>query len=265
MERPWSDGAFKGRGEVAEYSDDSVKTVYIRDRVALSILNLKRNQAIYWTKDYRDVPYFETGAPLLGILPQWFQNKGACFLHGAAVGVDEAGVLIAGQGGSGKSTTALKCLEHSLHYLADDYCLVEPSQHSEIFSVYSSGKIDPDQLTFFEPLRGSLVNAARVDTEKALFMFNAIHGNRIKESLPLKAILIPQITNLDTTSFRRARPIDAFKALAPSTLFQIAKYGQTSAKMIAAIVNSNPCYDLLLGRNLDEIPESIRNFIRTQL
>jgi len=262
VQRPWNYDAFSHKGMIKGFDSEFVKTTYQTDRDILSVLNLKNNKAIYWVSDTQVVPYFETGAPLLGILPQWFLEEGELFVHGGAIGMEDKGVLLVGPGGSGKSTTALRCLNNlSLYYLADDYCLIDCNDPVYIHSVYCSGKLDPVQADSFSFLRPALHNPSNLDKEKALFFLYPVFAHRLLKAVPLKAIFIPQITGKGRTFLSSASPIDVFKALAPSTVLQLPGFGHKASKMIAKLVRKVPAYHINLGDDPEIVPEVIHEYM----
>ncbi len=263
---PWGNDAFLPKGAIKGFSDGFVRATYLFDRKALSLFNLRTDKAIYWVPDAHGVPYFETGAPLLGILPQWFLEKGKLFMHGGAIGIEDKGVLLVGPGGSGKSTTAIRCLnDFSLYYLADDYCLVNCNDPVYIHSVYCSGKLDPVQVESFSFLEPALYNPHTLHEEKALFFLYPLFAHRLLKTVPLKAIFIPQITRKGRTFLSPASPIDAFRALTPSTLFQLPGFGHTASEMIAKLVRKVPAYYLNLGDDPEIVPKVIHDYLIRRL
>ena len=260
--RPWGDDAFLSRGEVKGFSDSRIITRYQLERDVLSIVDLENNQAIYWVKDAKRIPYFETGCPLSGIFPQWFLSKGLCFVHGGAVGLTDSGVLIVGQGGSGKSTTTLQCLDSPLFFLADDYCLLELNPLPQVYSLYSSGKLDAAQAEKFSFLDSLLYNRDNLQSEKALFFLASRFSDQLVSSLPLKAIVIPRVVDQHDTYVRPASPADGFKALVPSTLFQIAGSSENILRSISKIVRTVPCFNMFAGSDLPQIPEAVQELLR---
>lgn len=262
VQPPWGKQDYLPKGAIKGYNKGDIRAIYLFDRNALSLVNFTCDKAIYWVPDARLVPYFETGAPLLGILPQWFFEKGKLFIHAGAVGVKDKGVLLVGKGGSGKSTTALRCLKHhSLYYLADDYCLLDFEPPIQIHSVYCSGKLDPVQVEASSSLKLSLYNSHRLRNEKALFLLFPLMANRLVKSVPLTAIFIPKITGKGHTFLSPASPTDAFRALAPSTILQLPGFGHKTSEMIAKLVQAVPAFYLNLGNDPELVPEVIYDYL----
>ncbi len=262
IQRPWEDNAFLPRGAVQGFSNKTIKTIFQPDRDALSILNVQQNKAVYWVPDAKAVPYFEKGAPLLGILPQWFLANDRIVVHGGAVAGADKGVLITGPGGSGKSTTVLKSLKDpSLQYVSDDYCLLDMNTQIRAHSMYCSAKIDPEQVEMFPSLKAVLYNPDNLQDEKALYFFSPLLAHRLIQDVPVKAILIPRILGKGPTSLCPARAIDGFRALAPSTIFQLADFGHQASRIISKIVQKVPVYYLNLGAESDNIPEVIHDVL----
>jgi hypothetical protein len=257
VKRPWKDSDLSARGEVKTFSNNHIRTTFQPERNALSIINLNKNQAIYWVKNPESIPYFETGVPLLFILSQWLATRNMQVVHSGAVGLPEGGVLIAGKGGSGKSNSTLACLNSPLYFAADDFCVLEPGNSSMVYSIYQTGKVDADRLEHFQFLQTALYNQERLEDEKALFILSNGFEDRLIKSFPLKAILVPQITGKKNTSIKPAASGYGLRAVAPSTIFLLANQGRESLHKLANILNQVPCYTLFLGTELNQIPKAI--------
>ncbi len=264
ISRPWEDDAFLPRSAVRDFSNKTIKTAYQPNRDVLSILNLKNNKAIYWVPDAENIPYFERGAPLLGILPQWFLENDFVFIHGGAVGVSDKGVLIVGHGGSDKSTTVLGCLQKkSFYYLADDYCLVESDIDMKVHSVYCFAKVDSSQVGSFPFLKSALNNPNRLHLKKALYFLFPLLKSRLIKTFSLKAILIPRILEREYTSINAASTTEGFRALTPSTIFQLPGFGHYALSILAKLVRSIPVYYLNLGKDSERVSDVIHNFLES--
>lgn len=228
---------------------------YMGDNVLM--MDSKSALAIFWIRDARQLPYYESGAPLRTLLHWWLSNHGRQFVHAAAVGTAKAGVLLAGKGGSGKSTTVLACLDSPLVYASDDYCLLTTEPAPYVYSLYSSAKLDADNIHRLPHLASAISNADRLDTEKALLFLHEHCPEKIVSGFPVRAILLPRVTGRPGTTLTPASPITALKALAPSTLFQLPGAGHSAFQVMSKFVKQVPCYHLELGTDLAQIPEVI--------
>jgi hypothetical protein len=258
---PWSIDDYMARGEVRGYNNDRIKVTYRLDVGTLCMLDIEQNVAIYWSHDPVQIPYYETGAPLLDILHWWMREHGRQLLHGAVVSYGDCGALIAGKGGSGKSTTALACLDSKLNYISDDYCLVSTETEPFAYNLYSSAKLDATTIEKFPNLFPAIHNANRLDREKALLFLNRLVPDRIGEGCFVRAVLLPQISGKTETRIERISPGASLVMLAPSTLFQLSGAGSLDFSNLSRIVRNVPSYSLKLGTDLSQIPGAIARLL----
>jgi hypothetical protein len=225
--------------------------------VRLALLDLERRTAVFWIRDWRRLPTWETGAPLRAILHWWLGDHRRGFVHGAGVGLGSGGALIVGKGGSGKSTTALACLDAGLAYAGDDYCLVGATETPYVHSVYSSAKLTPDSMLRFPRLQQTLGTAGRADGEKSVLFLYPSYRSQLLGGFPLRAILVPRITGRSASDVSALSPSKALLQLAPSSLFQLPGRTPAGFAAIAALVRSVPCYTLQLGTDLSGVASAV--------
>lgn len=254
---PWSFEDFRERGEIRGFNNANFRTAFAMGSGVLNMIDLRRGEGVLWLRDAARLAYWESGAPLLTLLNWWFGLHGRQLVHAAAVGTPEGGALLVGKGGSGKSTTALSCLNSNLFYAADDYCLLEPDPEPRVHSLYNTGKLNRDNLDRF-PQLGELFSAAgcRLE-EKALVFLRDYCPEKISTGFPLKAVLLPRVTGTPRTSIVRISAAAGLKALAPSTIFQLSGAGAEAFAKVTRLVRRVPCYQLNLGTELEEIPRAI--------
>jgi hypothetical protein len=257
---PWRQH-YAVRGEVQGFNTARVYTVYDHQSCELSILDTTRNLAVLWVSEPGRIPYWVKGAPLRTILHWWMSSHGRQLVHGAAVGTSDGGVLIVGKGGSGKSTTALACLESGLLYAGDDYVLVSADPMPQAFSLYSTAKLVPEQLDAFPRLAGYVDNADRLVSEKALFFINGARAVQLSAGFALKAVLVPRVTGIRDTILRKASPAASLLALAPSTILGHPRSGQAEFRFLAGLVKRLPAYVLECGTDLTQIPQAISDLL----
>lgn len=258
---PWSAGDYVTRGEIHGFNSRNFQTAFFPWFGALSMLNTSSDLAIYWIRDAAQIPYFETGAPVRAILHWWMRNRGRMVAHAAAVGKPEGGVLLVGKGGSGKSTTALSCLDSELLLAGDDYVLLGEGTAPYVHSLYNTAKLDPDHTQRFPHLLPAISNRDRLDTQKALIFLKDHYPQKIAASFPVKAILVPRITGDPDTLIEEASVAAGLAALIPSTLFQQPGAGRQDFERLSSYVKSLPSYYLNLGRDIPAIPSAILEFL----
>ena len=258
---PWSTGDYVTRGEIHGFDSPHFQTAYFPWFGALSMLNTTSDLAIYWIRDAAEIPHFETGAPVRAILHWWMRDHERMVAHAAAVGTPDGGVLLVGKGGSGKSTTALSCLDSELLYVGDDYVLLGEKATPYVHSLYNTAKLNPDHTQHFPHLLPAISNRDRLDNQKALIFLKDHYPQKIASGFPVKAILIPRITGGPETWIEEASTAAGLAALIPSTLFQQPGAGRQDFERLTAYVKSLPSYYLNLGRDIPAIPSTILNFL----
>jgi hypothetical protein len=221
------------------------------------MLDNDMGRAVYWLHDASEHPTYMSGSPLLTILHWWMSSHGRQFVHAGAVGTTEGGVLLAGKGGSGKSTTALACLNEELLYLGDDYCLINTTSPYRAYSLYNTGKVDAISLKMLPHLSTFITNTHCDFAGKLLLFVNQLQPKRIIRSFPVRAILVPQITGKKDSELRLASKAHTLQALASSTLFQLSGAGHEAFQSLVRVVRHLPCYNLDLGTDLSGISNLI--------
>ncbi|MBD2539475.1 serine kinase [Coleofasciculus sp. FACHB-SPT36] len=249
------------RGEIIGFTNERIHTSFQWGAFALSILDSDRNLGIYWVETTEQLPYWEAGSPLRTIFNVWMSKRGLQLVHAGAVGMPSGGVLLVGKGGSGKSTTALTCLNSELFYASDDYSLITSDPTPTVFSIYSTGKKNADDVQRLPFLAKAISNSDRLDSEKALYFINDHFPEKILPSFPLRGILIPRITGETDTKLTATSSAAALASLVPSTILQLPGAGKEACQMMMKIVSQLPCYYLELGTDLGQIPEVILNLI----
>ena len=258
--RPWQEDDFLARGVIQGYNTERIYTAFQHGSGAVNVLDTERNLGVFWAPDAK-LPYWEYGSPLRSILHWWLLSQGLQLVHAAAVGNSSGGVLIGGKGGSGKSTTALVCLESKLAYVGDDYTLLATDHGSVVHSLYNSAKLNSDHVQRFPTLLPKIANPDRLADEKALLFVNEHYPAKVANRLPVRAILLPRVTGLPDTQYKRVSVAMALAALAPSTIFQLPRAGNEALKFLATFARHLPCYSLEVGTNLSTIPPAIERIL----
>ena len=91
---------------------------------------------------------------LLGALIVALQSMGVYLIHAGAVSLDDQALLLVGDSGSGKSTTALALVSAGCRYIGDDGCLIrQRSGEVELLPLWSSFRLTDHSLASFSALK----------------------------------------------------------------------------------------------------------------
>jgi len=240
--------------------DRRIEKVYQRGVETFTAVDHHARRAVVWVPDARTVPTNEVACPLRMLFHLWGRRHGDHLLHGGAVGLDTGGVLIAGRSGIGKSTIALACLGNGLAYAGDDYVVVSVAPRElRVHAVYTSGKLQPDQLPQFPQLAPARLNPGADD--KPVFLLAPSHARFLTRGFPLRAIVIPRVTGAGRPRLVPARPAAAIASIAPSTVFQLPFSGPDTMSVAATLASRFPTYFLDMGPRLDEVPARLRQLL----
>jgi hypothetical protein len=252
------------RNEMIDFHGDRIRAVMHLDPVIVSLFDPVRAVALYWTRDVEQIPIWDWGTPLRVILNEWAKLHGLFLAHSGAVGIAQGGVIFAGKSGSGKSTSALACLQDSgLLYAGDDYSLLSTEGKPYVHSLYSSAKLKG--LTDFERFSHLLpfvANRDRIGEQKALIFLNDALPKKVTSGFPLRAILVPRISGRTETTIEPSTPIAALKALAPSTLLQLPGDGKQTLTNLSGLVRRIPAYRLNAGTQMRGISQRVEALLK---
>ncbi|MEO7361503.1 MAG: hypothetical protein ABI120_14310 [Gemmatimonadaceae bacterium] len=202
---------------------------------------------------------YDVGRPLHSELLLWHHDHGLLPVHAGMVARNDNGVLLAGPGGSGKSTTSVMCHLAGFSYLADDYVAVEWRDDGSVHghSIYNSTHIDPTHLQRFpQAITSTAVSGTLTREDKSLVMLSQAAAGHFSGEARIRVVGLPRVAHTPHTTVRRASKVEALLRLAPSSLFLMpyAGMGRTGFARLNDLVNSVPAYWVELGEDLQEIP-----------
>ena len=233
---PWG-GRHLGRGGAIDgLSHGPVRATAAADGTSLMLWDDERRLACCWFTGVDGVTCWDRAAPLRTALHFALAAPGRQLVHGAAVGIGGRGVLLAGPGGSGKSTTTLACLEAGLQIVGDDYAAVQlVGRRARVWNLYGSIKVGERD-----------GGPGGRDDRRSLILGEDLPGAPT-EALDLAAVLLPRVVGGLESSLLKAGPADALRALAPSTLLQAPHEEQPSLGLLADLARAVPAHHLHLG------------------
>lgn len=217
---------------------------------ALSALHLEKNRAYYIVRDEKELPWWVGGSPFQVILHAWLREKRLQLTHAAAVAKGDRAVLLAGKGGSGKSTTVFSCLQGGLDSLSEDYCLLDLQEPPQVYSVYQSAKWRLPTRKFFPEYESHIHNPEQADTEKALLFYQDLFPQQLKRRASVQALLSLQVGSGARPQIKRQEKKEALRDLMMSTLSQLPFHQGPTMNILASFVSKIETFQLTLGQDL---------------
>ncbi len=248
----WTGYHYGAKGEIVGFNDDRIRTTYQPGVDILNVYDRASSRAVYWVAEPSIIPWWETSFPLRSILHWHLAPTASQPVHAGAVGRGGRGVLVVGNSGAGKSTSTLACLRSGMQYCGDDYVLVDVDA-LVVHSLYRTAKLEAHNTHRFPELTSRIVNADRLDTEKAMVLLDA-DSPQIVSCLDIEAIVMPQVTGRRDTELLPVSPARALSVLAPTTSFHLPGYGAEVFTKLNRLVRSRPCFTLAAGTDLEQIP-----------
>ena len=250
-----------GTGASHFYEEAGFRALHQSASDSLSVLSKDGRTGWFWVPDAAALPYWDYTAPFRHLLSWWLAERGCRHVHGGAVGTEEGGVLLVGRGGSGKSTSSLASLSHDrLRYAGDDYVAVGGDGTPHVHSLYCSGKVHHHDLHRLPHLAPALANRDR-DDEKAVFYVASSFPGRTIAGFPLRAIVLPRVTERRAARAVPATHAAALAALAPSTIFQLHPPAREALAQMAELVRTVPTFALELGSDVETIPDELERLL----
>ena len=216
-----------------------------------------------WVAGSGDLCLYDRGKPLLFPLLLWHSDQGADVIHACLISKRGQGVLLAGKGGVGKSTSALACVGAGFNYLGDDYIGLEATGNGSFLghSLYSSTWLMADHLSCFPRLIPHAIYAERPEHEKTLALLSQLCPSQLARVAPIQLLILPRVTNGASARIRPASKGEALFALAPKSLILLPSSRARALDKLTKLTEQVPGYWLELGQDLNQIPNRIEELL----
>jgi hypothetical protein len=179
----------------------------------------------------------------------WLQREqGRYALHASAVARGDQGLLIAGESGSGKSSTALSLIHQGWDWLADDVVLLEPGAPARLHGLARGFAFHPALAERLPDLKGEAAAEKRFADVATLFP-----GRQI-DTCRTAALLFPRVTLTERSLLDRLSPAEALMALLPASggilVGGAPDRSQAQLTALRDLVAGVPAYRLRAGRDI---------------
>ncbi|MBR0723605.1 hypothetical protein [Bradyrhizobium manausense] len=217
----------------------------------LYAIDLVARQGIAWLPKGEAPPWIRS-RPAISLIHALMHETPWCAVHAAAVGSTDGFALLAGEGHSGKTTAALACVKAGWCYAGDDFVAVN-SASGEIEPLFCSARLRPALVDAFQDFIGESTPVSDFNGELRHELSLAGLGERIGGG-SLRALFIPRRRGAVTPEFTRARQSDAFRALLPTTAYELPGWPNEIAAKVARIAGLAPAFFADTGTTPAKIP-----------
>ena len=225
-----------------------------------SIAATQTRQALCWVRDAGSLPEWEPAAPYRILLHVMAQAEGLQLGHGAAVTAAGRGLLLAGPGGSGKSTTTLALIMNGAATAGEDFVLLAPGNPPVAYALYDTLKLTGIATKLCPQLMAAVANPERPASEKARIHLCEAMPDRLRPSIELNAVMSLRLGYGTRTRISPATAMAAMRALAPSSAFLLRVQMNETLVRMSAFVRSIPTYDVELSGDPIEAARAITSF-----
>jgi len=241
---------FTDRGDIWGFTSERYLLAFHWIECSVNLMDRHQRSAIFWIQTGDTLPYWTKASPLRTLFHWWMEMNGRQLLHAAAVGDHNGAMLITGKGGIGKSTTALAALAQGMSYVADDYLIVGLDPEPTAYSLYSTAKLNPDDVERFPELAPVASRLGLRGDEKAVLRLFPRFAAQIARSMPLRAIATPRVTGHEATTLAPMSRELLHRAAAFTTMSQLPYAGRYTHDFIGRLTACVPGFELALGRDL---------------
>ncbi|MCJ7737862.1 MAG: hypothetical protein MUQ10_11215 [Anaerolineae bacterium] len=254
-------------GHRAIADDGQIALMHALGTRILFLYHRKQRAGFFRTQDAHRISIYERTAPLQTLFQWALSEHGWCFVHTAAVGTERGGVLLVGNFGAGKSTTALACLQEGrLGFLCDDTCLLSLDPAPQAFGIFSSAFLNEDALGML-PGFDALVVArdGQHRLGRSLIHLHPAYMERLRRQLAIRALLILQIAEATEPRIAQTAPNQALRILGPSSILRLPGGENAMLRFLSDLVSQVPCYRLALARDSVTNARYIARFVEQGL
>ncbi len=183
----------------------------------------------------------------------WMATQGKTAMHAAGVCLGDRGVLIVGDGGHGKTTTALAACQRGFAYLGDDVCIVElgagQGRAHRMHGLYGTAKLNADS----RERLGAGSWPAIGTTPKGKAVVSVDPHLRLARSALVSAIVHVGHAGTGPAKLGRLSQQDAWRALARASVPALSVEGTTRdwLRTIMSLARDVPVFGVRLEWDLD--------------
>jgi len=226
---------------------------------------LDRDAPCVWGSalDGADIGLQNHGKPFHVPLLVWLADRDVPVLHAALIAHDQAGLLLVGQGGTGKTTAAMACFLDGFDFLGDDYIALEESATGTYVghSLYDSVWLTRDAEARLPSLARYAEPPASTGPLKRLVHAAAIRPEGIARAARIRGVVCTTLANGFASTISYTTGAKALLAMAPSSTLRLPVSGSRLMNRMAMLAENLPCYELRVGSDPSSLPDLLRDLL----
>lgn len=189
----------------------------------------------------------------------WLSASGNLMMHAAGVSAKGRGLLLIGDGGHGKTTTAIAACQRGFRYLGDDLCVVSLAASAggvhQMHGIYATAKLNHDSRERLGILDWHVIGTTPKSKAVALLPPHVT----FERSVPIAAIVHVGHEGTGVACRRRLSEPEAWKVLAHASIPSLGVTGTTPGwlRAMMTLARDIPAFSMPLDWNLDRAVRSL--------
>ena len=224
--------------------------------------NPEEKKYYFVSEDFSYEALSQQGHLFVRLISQIVRTEKSALVHSAAVGIDNKGVLICAIGGSGKTTLAVSCLLDGFQYVADDYLVLDKNKGDLCASpIYSMIALTPQIYKQMPNLKTEFMCNNYNNTKYLLNV--SYYDNKLARSLPIKAIIFPNIKDIQEPTIEKTDRNRAITQMVYSTASQMGNDDDKSyMKLLISLIKDLDFYQINLSPDLNKNVQILKQFVK---
>lgn len=252
------------RGKMMLRATDELYYLWLNEAGGyLTAIDRQTRRGLVWFTAPEQIGSWHVARPFLHAIKGFSLKTPWTPIHAASVALDGRGILIVGQSGSGKTSTAIACALHGWDYLGDDAVIVR-SDPCRVSSLYTSARLRADTFHLFpEAMTASLGISDDAGEEKAEVDMALLRPLNAADA-EIRAIVFPAATDWTKLHIAPLSRSDALRKMMVAARQSIVGDEASSFDKLAAIVARVPSYSLVSGPDPSQLSEALAHLAREE-
>lgn len=251
------------RGDIWTFDSKRLRSAFHYSEFSLNLVDLDTGQAVFWVNSAADLAYWTIASPFRTLFHWCAEHHGAQLVHAAAIGIGGRGILLTGRGGVGKSSSALTCVEAGFDYVGDDYVLLTKGDCIRAHSIYSSAKVEQQDVARYPGLVSrstpAVTQAADDEDAKAVLFL----ADRVVDSVVITGVLTLRFGESDNASHEAIDAGYLLGAASYTTIAQLPHAGPQTTAFLEEALGRTWSGRLVLGRNRASVVGTLRSLLES--